>query len=149
MHGQCLEVGVGGFLLGGGVNALGGTARHGWGAENVLAARAVLADGSRVVGTYYILYWLGSRQIEQDCNIKTSVLQLVTPATVKITRPGGAREKVRLTVRCCDVLLTTLPQVRLSHSNDLWFALRGAGSSFAVVTEFLYKGGHWYVFLVL
>ena len=107
VHGQCLEVGVGGFLLGGGVNALGGTARHGWGAENVLAARAVLADGSRVVGTYYILYWLGSRQIEQDCNIKTSVLQLVTPATVKITRPGGAREKVRLTVRCCDVLLTT------------------------------------------
>ena len=60
VHGQCLEVGVGGFLLGGGVNALGGSARHGWGAENVLAARAVLADGSRVVGT--ALAWIEAEQ---------------------------------------------------------------------------------------
>ena len=35
IHGQCLSVGVGGYLLGGGVNALGATARHGFGAEQV------------------------------------------------------------------------------------------------------------------
>ena len=36
IHGQCLSVGVGGYLLGGGVNALGATARHGFGAEQVI-----------------------------------------------------------------------------------------------------------------
>ena len=36
IHGQCLSVGVGGYLLGGGVNALGATARHGFGAQQVI-----------------------------------------------------------------------------------------------------------------
>ena len=36
IHGQCLSVGVGGYLLGGGVNALGASARHGFGAEQVI-----------------------------------------------------------------------------------------------------------------
>jgi len=44
--GQCSSVGVGGFLLGGGLGPLMG--KHGLGCDNVLAAELVLADG-RVV----------------------------------------------------------------------------------------------------
>lgn len=36
IHGQCLTVGVGGYLLGGGVNALGSSARHGFAAKNII-----------------------------------------------------------------------------------------------------------------
>ena len=39
IHGQCLSVGVGGYLLGGGVNALGASARHGFGAQNVISMK--------------------------------------------------------------------------------------------------------------
>jgi FAD/FMN-containing dehydrogenase len=46
VHGQCLSVGVGGFLLGGGVNMVGTTARHGAGMQNVLRYNVVTADGS-------------------------------------------------------------------------------------------------------
>ena len=44
-HGQCKSVGVGGYLLGGGVNWLGTYNKYGYGAENVLSMRAVLSDG--------------------------------------------------------------------------------------------------------
>ena len=44
-HGQCRSVGVGGYLLGGGVNWLGTYNKYGYGAENVLSMRAVLSDG--------------------------------------------------------------------------------------------------------
>ena len=39
IHGQCLSVGVSGYLLGGGVNALGASARHGFGAQNVISMK--------------------------------------------------------------------------------------------------------------
>jgi len=94
IHGQCLEVGVGGFILGGGINALGATARHGWAAENVIEMKMVLADGS---------------------------LATVNKNFAKIRRKNGKFEKVHF-----------------SSENDLWFALRGAGTSFGIVTEFLY-----------
>ena len=45
-HGQCRSVGVGGYLLGGGVNWLGTYNKYGYGAESVLQMTAVLADGS-------------------------------------------------------------------------------------------------------
>ena len=45
-HGQCRSVGVGGYLLGGGVNWLGTYNKYGYGAESVLQMRAVLADGA-------------------------------------------------------------------------------------------------------
>ena len=93
VHGQCLNVGVGGFLLGGGVNALGASARLGWGAENVLMMKAVLADG---------------RQAK------------ITEDWVEIQSGGGGVERIHYT-----------------DNTDLWFALRGAGTSFAIVTEFV------------
>ena len=43
--GQCRSVGVGGYLLGGGVNWLGSYNKYGYGAEHVLAMRVVLATG--------------------------------------------------------------------------------------------------------
>ena len=46
IHGNALNVGVGGYLLGGGVNPLGTTHRHGYGADSVLEYEMVLADGS-------------------------------------------------------------------------------------------------------
>jgi FAD/FMN-containing dehydrogenase len=44
--GQCPSVGVGGFLLGGGVGPLMG--KYGLGCDNILAAKLILADGSLV-----------------------------------------------------------------------------------------------------
>ena len=51
VHGQCTDVGVGGYLLGGGTNLLGATARHGVGSEHVLGYEVVTADGSIITVT--------------------------------------------------------------------------------------------------
>ncbi|WP_158787502.1 FAD-binding oxidoreductase [Granulicella sp. L46] len=56
--GQCPSVGVGGFLLGGGVGPLMG--KYGLGCDNVLAAELVLADGRHVRASEHEnpdLYW--------------------------------------------------------------------------------------------
>lgn len=45
IHGQCLSVGVGGYLLGGGVNVVGTSERLGSGAENVIKFTMVTAEG--------------------------------------------------------------------------------------------------------
>ena len=121
VHGQCLTVGVGGYLLGGGTNALGASAKFGFAVHNIIEMRLVLADGS---------------------------IARVNDKRVEVWRVGGSRE----------VSVNTLPHhyppshhhhfppsppphhqvVDLTPDNDLWFALRGAGTSFGVVTEFLY-----------
>ena len=46
MNFQAKNVGVGGYLLGVGVNPIGTTHRHGYGADHVLSYKMVLADGS-------------------------------------------------------------------------------------------------------
>lgn len=46
IHGNAKNVGVGGYLSGVGANPLGTTHRHGYGADNVLRYKMVLADGS-------------------------------------------------------------------------------------------------------
>merc|ERR1711970_364932 len=93
-HGQCRSVGVGGYLLGGGVNWLGTYNKYGYGAEHILKMKVVVSDGS--------VAW-----VDKD---KTDIFY---PA-----------ESVR-----------TVPH---TQDNNLFFALRGAGSSFGIVTEFLY-----------
>ena len=45
IHGQCLGVGVGGFLLGGGINAIGTSQRYQSGASNVLQYTVIDAEG--------------------------------------------------------------------------------------------------------
>ena len=45
VHGSCLTVGVGGYLLGGGSNVAGPPMRYGSGAENVLEYTMVTAEG--------------------------------------------------------------------------------------------------------
>jgi len=91
-HGQCRSVGVAGYLLGGGVNWLGTYNKYGYGAENILSMRVVLADG----------------RIAEVTAEKTEILS-PTPSTVVHT-----------------------------ESNNLFFALRGAGSSYGVATQFKY-----------
>ena len=59
VHGQCLGVGVGGFVLGGGVNAVGSSARYGAGAEQVVEWRLVTAAGERVSVTQEAVLLLG------------------------------------------------------------------------------------------
>ena len=98
VHGQCLGVGVGGFLLGGGVNMVGSTARYGTGMEQVLRYRIVTAAGERLI-------------VEKD--------------------------KVKVISQSNEVHNISSEDPRSKH--DLWFGLRGAGASFAIVTEFLYK----------
>merc|ERR1711892_1075893 len=93
-HGQCRSVGVGGYLLGGGVNWLGTYNKYGYGAEHVLKMKVVLADGS--------VAW-----VDKD---KTDIF---FPAA-------------------------SIRTISHTESNNLFFALRDAGSSFGVVTEFLY-----------
>ena len=51
---QAKNVGVGGYLLGVGVNPIGTTHRHGYGADHVLSYKIVLADGSIALGTIHI-----------------------------------------------------------------------------------------------
>jgi FAD/FMN-containing dehydrogenase len=56
--GQCPSVGVGGFLLGGGVGPL--MSKHGLGCDNIVAAELVLADGRLVKASAHEnpdLYW--------------------------------------------------------------------------------------------
>merc|ERR1719320_1507028 len=96
-HGQCKSVGVGGYLLGGGVNWLGTYNKYGYGAEHVLKMRVVTANGT--------------------------ILDL-SPGTTTIHPKYHHEEK------------TTLKN---DYHNDLFFAMRGAGSSFAIATEFLYQ----------
>ena len=52
MHGQCVTVGVGGFLLGGGVNIVGTSQRIGTGSSNVLQYTMVDTDGFIVKVVY-------------------------------------------------------------------------------------------------
>ncbi|XP_023326745.1 uncharacterized protein LOC111700152 [Eurytemora carolleeae] len=89
-HGQCRSVGVGGYLLGGGVNWLGTYNKYGYGAEGIIEMKAVLSDGN-----------------------------LVTVTPDKTVFADGR-------------------VVQHTAANNLFFGLRGAGSSLAIVTEFLY-----------
>ena len=52
MHGQCVTVGVGGYLLGGGVNIVGTSQRIGSGSSNVLQYTMVDTDGFIVKVVY-------------------------------------------------------------------------------------------------
>ena len=91
---QCLTVGVGGYLLGGGTNALGASAKYGFAVHNIIEMRIVLADGSiaRV----------------NDKKVRGKELDTyICLCQVDIWRVGGHREVLPLT-----------------KENDLWFALR-------------------------
>ncbi len=48
VHGQCTEVGVAGYLLGGGVNVAGSATKYGVGAENVVEYEMVTASSEIV-----------------------------------------------------------------------------------------------------
>ena len=97
IHGQCESVGVGGYLLGGGINVVGTTERLGAGSQNVIQFTMVTAEGD---------------------------VAEVTKDNVTIWRHQSGYKEV-------------MP-------NDyggvtLHAALGNAGSSFGIVTEFLYK----------
>ncbi len=97
VHPQCTNVGVGGFLLGGGVNFEGPqTAKFGTGAENVVEYQLVDSYGD----------------------------------IVRVTRD-------RITRRTFHG--SEIASVPNEGDNDLFFALKGAGSNFGIVTEFLYR----------
>jgi len=95
-HGQCRSVGVGGYILGGGVNWLGTYNKYGYAAEQVLKIRVVTANGT--------------------------ILDLTPGRTVLY--PKYSHEHISHLIP--------------DRHNDLFFAMRGAGSSYAIATEFLY-----------
>ena len=95
IHGQCTSVGVGGFILGGGINVVGSSERYGSAADHVERYTMVDAKGR---------------------------ILLVSKGNTSVIDPqsGAAR-------------------FQLPHDFGLFEALKGAGSSFGIVTEFLYK----------
>lgn len=46
IHGQCLDVGVGGYLLHGGVNVMGSSDKYGLGSHHVIDYTVVTATGN-------------------------------------------------------------------------------------------------------
>ena len=103
VHGQCLDVGVGGYLMGLGVHTPGLSVIYGSGADNVAEYRVVLADGA---------------------------IAHVTADNTTILVPGDETERQAV----------ASPRV-IEHNedNDLRFALRIAGNSYAIATEFKYR----------
>ena len=93
LHGQCRTVGVGGYLVGGGVNWVGTYEKYGSAAENVVRYTLVIADGT----------------ILQVSDGNTTVIHANSPA------------------------------YQIQYDHGLNFALKGAGSSMGIVTEFEYK----------
>lgn len=56
VHGQCTDVGVGGYLLGGGVNVAGSTTRYGLGCENVVEYEMVTSSGDILnINEHYVV----------------------------------------------------------------------------------------------
>ena len=94
IHGQCLTVGVGGYILGGGTNVVGTSQRYGNGASHVLEYTMVDAEGNI---------------------IKTSENNI----TILYTHNNKLQQ--------------------VDGFSDLYKSLKFAGSSFGVVTEFLYR----------
>ncbi|TRY76806.1 hypothetical protein TCAL_10455, partial [Tigriopus californicus] len=95
VHGQCTTVGVGGYLLGGGVNFVGTSSKLGSGSQNVMEYTMISATGD----------------------------------LLKVSE--NAIQTLHLNESVKDTLL--------EPKNDLFFALKGAGSSFGIVTNFLYQ----------
>ena len=93
LHGQCRSVGVGGYLVGGGVNWVGTYEKYGSAAENVVRYTLVTADGT----------------ILKVSDGNTTVIPASSPA------------------------------YQIQYDHGLNFALKGAGSSMGIVTEFEYK----------
>ena len=93
LHGQCLTVGVGGYIVGGGTNVVGTYEKHGTAAENVLRYTLVTANGT--------------------------ILQ-VSDGNTTVIHPNS-------------------PAFQIKDDHGLNFALKGAGSSMGIVTEFEYK----------
>ena len=97
VHGQCLDVGVGGYLMGLGYHTPGLSNAYGVGADNILEYELVLADGSI------------------------------------------ARTNAHNTTIFDDAYHKPVRVVTHEQDNDLKFALRSSGNSFAIATQFTYR----------
>ena len=93
LHGQCKSVGVGGYIVGGGVNAVGTYEKFGTAAENVEEYTLVIADGT---------------------------ILKVSEGNTTVINPNSFAYQIQ-------------------NDHGLNFALKGAGSSMGIVTEFKYK----------
>ncbi len=67
VHGQCLTVGVGGYLTGGGVNFVGTSSKYGSGVQNIVGYTLVTAEGEVLK-----IDWENTTRI--DLNKKTKVI---------------------------------------------------------------------------
>ena len=101
IHGQCLTVGVGGYLLGGGVNALGASARFGFGAQNVIKMKVTMIISMMI--TMMIMIMKG---VLADGSMAT-----ITKEKVVVRKNGVTRT------------------IFMTEDTDLWFGLRGAGQT--------------------
>ena len=95
LHGQCLSVGVAGYLLGGGANVVGTSERYGSGARHVVRYTMVDALGR---------------------------ILLVSNGNTTVIEPNTRRGLYQL-----------------ENDSGLYKAMGGAGSSFGITTEFLYR----------
>ena len=101
IHGQCLTVGVGGYLLGGGVNALGASARFGFGAQNVIKMKVTMNMSMMIMMMTMIM-----KGVLADGSMAT-----ITKEKVVVRKNGVTRT------------------IFMTEDTDLWFGLRGAGKT--------------------
>ena len=83
VHGQCLTVGVGGYLLKGGFNYLGGSARHGNGARHVVRYTMVSPKGEIMVVDKD-----GVTKLEKgtEVGIPTAVVHVLSTSNMSLNR---------------------------------------------------------------
>lgn len=94
IHGQCKSVGIGGYILGGGINVVGTSEKYGTAGDHVIKYTMVDAVGN--------------------------ILHVTRDNTTVIFPETGETQM-------------------LYDDHNLFFSLTGAGQSYGIVTEFLYK----------
>ena len=117
IHGQCLTVGVGGYILGGGVNAVGTSQKYGSGAMNALEYTMVDAEGNIIKASENNVTMLNAntnryQQVEDSVGLYRS-LQLAGSSFGVVT-------EIHYRIFDGPELLPTIALVYIDDRTDLW-----------------------------
>ena len=145
------------WLIAAGINALGTTARYGWGAENVLKMQVIMTKRSVIFGWKYQILQSG-----RWCLLTAEWLKWRPMVPSFRIRMEQGMDNVHWTshfwltlhyqffsgVLVCIIAVKHVhifqpdvyrSQYKYTDDTDLWFALRGAGSSYGIPTCFFFS----------